>query len=248
MDELRRILEEQRKEMESVIADAEKGCRRKTEGRLRITHNKGTVQYFLRTGPQDKPGRYISKKELEIACEIAQKDYLLKLRHIAEKKQKALTAFIGTYFSEKLEDVYSGLSPDRRSIVMPYRLTDDEYAMQWQDTKFPVFYQPESGEPEDTSGIYTEKNEHVRSKSEKILADKLNLMHIPYHYEKPLRLHGYGIVHPDFTILNKRTRKEYYWEHLGMMDDASYSEKAVMKIETYEKKQHIPGRWPYSDI
>jgi len=181
MDELRRILEEQSKEMESVIADTEKGGRRKTKGRLRITHNKGTVQYFLRTGPQDRSGKYISKKELNIACEIAQKDYLLKLRHIAERKQ------------------------------------------------------------EDVSGIYTEKNEHVRSKSEKILADKLNLMHIPYHYEKPLHLHGYGIVHPDFTILNKRTRKEYYWEHLGMMDDASYSEKAVMKIETYEKNSIFPG-------
>ncbi|MFQ6929598.1 MAG: hypothetical protein ACLRR3_00115 [Eubacterium sp.] len=38
----------------------------------------------------------------------------------------------------------------------------------------------------------------------------------------PLRLKGYGTVKPDFTVLNKRTRHEYVWEHFGMMDDSIY--------------------------
>ncbi len=29
-------------------------------------------------------------------------------------------------------------------------------------------------------------------------------------------------LHPDFYVLNKRTRKAYFWEHLGKMDDPSY--------------------------
>ncbi len=85
------------------------------------------------------------------------------------------------------------------------------------------------------SEIVTEKGEVVRSKSEKILADKLNLMNIPYHYEQPLFLNGYGTIHPDFTVLNKSTRKEYYWEHFGLMDNPEYCEKAIKKIETMQK-------------
>ena len=27
------------------------------------------------------------------------------------------------------------------------------------------------------------------------------------------------IIHPDFTVLNVRTREILYWEHLGMMDN-----------------------------
>ena len=38
---------------------------------------------------------------------------------------------------------------------------------------------------------------------------------VPNHYEAPLYLKGRGIIHPDFTVLNIRTRQEYYWEPYG---------------------------------
>jgi hypothetical protein len=49
-------------------------------------------------------------------------------------------------------------------------------------------------------------------------------------------------VYPDFTVLNVRTRKEYYWEHLGMMDQAEYCKKALSRIEVYEKNGLMPGK------
>ena len=49
--------------------------------------------------------------------------------------------------------------------------------------------------------IYTERGERVRSKSEKIIADKLFLQNIPYHYERPIYLKGFGMVYPDFCCL-----------------------------------------------
>ena len=41
---------------------------------------------------------------------------------------------------------------------------------------------------------------------------------------------GYGpdaedTLHPDFYVLNKRTRKAVFWEHLGKMDDPEYCRK-----------------------
>ena len=64
---------------------------------------------------------------------------------------------------------------------------------------------------------------------------------IPYVYEQPLYLKGYGYVVPDFKILNIRTRKEYYLEHFGMMDDSEYLRKVLRKIETFQKNNIFPG-------
>jgi hypothetical protein len=49
-------------------------------------------------------------------------------------------------------------------------------------------------------------------------------------------------VYPDFTVLNVRTRKEFYWEHLGMMDQPDYCKNALSKVEIYEKNGLMPGK------
>ena len=82
----------------------------------------------------------------------------------------------------------------------------------------------------------------MRSKSEKMLADKLFAMGIPYRYEYPVQLKGYGTVYPDFTLLNVRKRKEFYLEHFGIMDDPEYSEKAIKKLEDYAKNKIYIGK------
>lgn len=56
--------------------------------------------------------------------------------------------------------------------------------------------------------IYTQKGERVRSKSEKTLADYFYYHGIPYKYECPLLLKGFGIIYPDFTFLTRRSQKE----------------------------------------
>ena len=92
-----------------------------------------------------------------------------------------------------------------------------------------------------TPELYTTKGERVRSKSEIIIADSLMRADVPYRYECPLVLKGYGKVYPDFTVLNVKLRKELYWEHLGMMDDSEYVEHALQKIATYEQNGIFPG-------
>ena len=89
--------------------------------------------------------------------------------------------------------------------------------------------------------ILTERGERVRSKSEKILADLFFRRGIPYKYECPLFLKGYGTVHPDFTFLSERTGKEIYWEHAGRMDEPEYAGSAVRKIQAYEENGIYPG-------
>jgi hypothetical protein len=238
MNEIRKLLEDELKELDKVIMYASKAAKSKAEGRLRVIRSNGTTQYCLRTGACGQPWKYLRKSDIKTACAIAQKDYVVKLLDSAQRKRSLLTDFMKDYYSSDLRTVYENLSPGRQSLVTPYGQTDAEYAAIWQDEE----YQTLGVNIQDRDcGIYTEKEELVRSKSEKIIADKLYMMHIPYHYEKPLFIDAFGTVHPDFTILNIRTREEYYWEHLGMMDRPEYCEKAINKIESYEKSGIFPG-------
>lgn len=81
----------------------------------------------------------------------------------------------------------------------------------------------------------TERGECVRSKSGKIIADKLYSLGIPYRYECPPLLEDNIKIYPDFTILKMPAREEVYLEHFGMMDDVNYVDTTIYKLNTYEK-------------
>ena len=66
-------------------------------------------------------------------------------------------------------------------------------------------------------------------------------MDLPYFYEAPLDLKGFGTVFPDFAILDLAHRKTVYLEHFGMMDDAEYCQKALNKIQAYVMNHFWPG-------
>ncbi len=86
----------------------------------------------------------------------------------------------------------------------------------------------------------------MRSKSEQILADRLYLSGIPYHYEvNRINYDVYGdayTVQPDFKILNKRTRQVFIWEHLGRLGDNDYCSDSLPKINDYIRDNLIPGK------
>ena len=88
----------------------------------------------------------------------------------------------------------------------------------------------------------TSQGEAFRSKSEWMIADILKENGVPYHYEYPLRLKGVGVIHPDFYVLNTRTRQEYFWEHMGRMDKEDYAETAIERINNYEKNGFVSGK------
>ena len=135
----------------------------------------------------------------------------------------------GTYNS-KIDYELPKLHTQRQLLVTPIEPIWEKELAKWYDSEYhgKEFY-------EGTAEIVTEKGERVRSKSEKILADYFYRNNILYQYEKPLYLKGYGTIYPDFTFLSKKTRKEIYWEHEGMMDKPEYAKSAVKKIESYQR-------------
>lgn len=118
---------------------------------------------------------------------------------------------------------------DKKMLITPYVTPIDAFVSEWKSKyetgKNDIYFKYE----------YTTENcEAVRSKSEKMIADKLLLLGIPYVYETSLTLQNGSHVFPDFILLNKRTRETLFYEHFGMMDDPDYCKKALEKLDKYE--------------
>ena len=98
--------------------------------------------------------------------------------------------------------MYGELPPARKNLVESFLMSDKQYIEDWEK----ITYEGKDFE-EGSQEIYTERGERVRSKSEKIIADKLFLQNISYHYERPIYLKGFGMVYTDLCCLDIRRRK-----------------------------------------
>lgn len=211
--------------------------------KLRATIHGGTYQYFKYKNGMNKNGTYIKKKELSTAKLLTQIEYDKKLLMILTKRIEALKS-LSDMLTENpyLQALEQMTEPKRILVNMPF-ISDEEYILNWisQDYDKLCF-------KEDAPEFYTKKGLRVRSKSELIIAELLDSFEIPYLYEKPIIFSDGHVVHPDYTILQVKTRKEIIWEHLGMMDDIEYRNNAFMKIRQYEANGYYQGKnmiWTY---
>ena len=234
MNELKELLLQEQKHLESVIAKVGNEQKDIPSGRLRISVDDGKARYYHCT--KDRYGEYISKSNIELACRLAQKTYNDSVRKKAEHRLKLITKCLDNYSDDEIEQIYNSLHMERRALVIPVEPTVEQMEEKW-------FNEQHVGKKfnEEMPVILTEKGERVRSKSEKILADYFYRNDILYKYEKPLYLDGYGIVYPDFTFFSKRLGEEIYWEHEGMMDKPEYAKKAVKKLNNYQMNGIFPG-------
>ncbi len=180
--------------------------------------------------------KYIRKSEHELIQALCQKDYNIQVLQAAQKELVQLERLKKNYPKKVCEDIYQGLGVARSCHVNPIHISDEEYIKKWKQEEY-----IRKGFGEDAPEFITDRGEQVRSKTEILIANALNKYRIPYHYEKPLYLSGFGKIHPDFTVLNVRLRKEMYWEHLGMLDNEDYREDAFRRITLYEKNNYFPG-------
>ena len=175
---------------------------------------------------------------------LAQKDYCRRFIECAAKVRSVLLNLeekgLGQSASvmyEALTSVYLGLPPGKRELVAPYVLPNEEFVAQWLS-------KPGSGPgfKDGTPEIYAERGERVRSKSEKMIADKLFMLGIPYRYESTVMLEDGSMVCPDFTILDAAERSEILFEHFGLMSDQDYQNRTVSKMEIYARNGYVLGQ------
>jgi len=233
------FLRERRLLLITVLKKVQREQEKLPQTHLRIGKSNGVVQYFEISEKEDNKGTYISKSQINKAQEIAQSQYNKKLIRLLSRQIKALDIFTKNFFEDEMTQLYKKLPLERRKLINPVTLSDKEFAKNWLTLSYDGLYFDS-----EESLLFTAKGERVRSKSELLIAEALSRRGIPYRYEYPilLEINGQEItVHPDFCCLNLRTRKEIFWEHFGLMDDSDYSQRVVVKLNTYTQNKIFLG-------
>ena len=248
IDEMLRSVKVRQKELDELIRRIKMELKHAPEGTLQVIRKRRSFQYYHvsenKTGENDKI-KYIKSADRKLASRLAQKEYARKVLKAAKQDEMCIQKMSGLKNREYYRKIFCDMHAGKQVLINPYDMSDEEYASMWLAEKKRFKEEYENANPTWVSSqdkeIITEQGERVKSKSEKILADKLFSMGIPYVYEMPVYLEGFGYIKPDFIVLNKRTREERYLEHFGLMDRPEYSEKAVMKIESFERNGIFPG-------
>lgn len=231
------VLGKRKKELEIVLEQSIQGLQNAPEGALHtIEKNSGSsFQYYIRKASGKET--YIRKNNMDLVTRLASKKYLTKTKNSALEELKDINKYLEKCSDDNIVKAYESLHKGEQILIEPFVVDDATYREQWESIEY------QGLKFSDDLPIYhTDKGERVRSKSEILIANMLKKYNIPYRYEFPLRLENGLTVHPDFTILDVRKRKNLYWEHLGMMDDLEYIRNATRKIDSYEDSGLFPGR------
>ncbi len=239
MDEQLRALENKSQDLSNLMEHITLGCVGLPAGNLQILscRNKTSFYQYFESG---EPRKYLKKSQSQLIAALAQKRYLQQVYVAAQLKKKAVDKCVAILKSDDylfdLASIYVTLPSEIRALVKPVESFDAEYARKWQQRKMLHSEMPYEAK------FKSKRGEYVRSKSELIIADRLYDAGIPYHYEVEFRnQYGKLILRPDFYVLNPRTRKEYLWEHFGMLDNEVYANDFVAKMNLYAKYNYFPG-------
>ena len=214
------------------------------EGKLKVNHSSsGSSRFYLLK--HDSTGNYVEKylskrKQQELINGLALKQYMLRLKQCVEEELMALHYFYDCYLPEDKYDAYDKLDNDRKGLIEPIF-----EPVSYLQEKLREIDKEAPADPHNENLKYTtDRGELVRSKSELVIANYLyqNRDRYDYEYEKPLFLpKANRYVRPDFTILNLKSGRTYYYEHAGMMDNYDYANGFIKKINSYITDGHMPG-------
>lgn len=206
------------------------------EGKIYIKHSNGIVRYYFVDGCSEVKEKYLGKNDTELVRQLIQKTYLEKVKNVSKTEIKVIRSMMKEYPLSVAEDIYEQMPDESKGFIHPIVIPDDQFVRRWLDTP----YTPK-GFSKDTPVFLTNNGEYVKSKSEKIIADKLLDCGIPYKYECPLAVGDNEIFHPDFTILRLSDRKIIYYEHCGKMDDPGYAEDMVARAKKFSLAGIVQG-------
>lgn len=215
------------------------------EGYLKINKTAKYPKVYLISKETKPHGKYLGKENNKVIRRYCQRDYARKILRESKVLIETIEVFLKKLppelISESLENFLAEKHLIRNQYLEKKILSDEEYTEAWQKVAY-------KGKPflDEISEFYTDRGERVRSKSEMLIANKLNSLGIPYRYEFPYKMRdrfGFRIkVYPDFTILEKDTRKEIILEHFGRMDDSEYVSHTLDKLTLYGRNGIFPGK------
>lgn len=234
-----------RRQLLNTIQKAKSDIAKAPEGILKAIKHNGSIQFYVRKDKEDFNGKYLGKKDVAIARKLAQKEYACKILKEAENQLNVMDRFLKDSDAEFAQKVWEKFNPLKKGLVVPYEVSDKEFVSKWKALEYKG-----SETPFDKNrDYYSRDGVRVRSTQESAIASAFEKNGVPYRYEFPHVFKvdtGRGFereftVYSDFTVLNERTRKEYIWEHFGMMDHERYRRQAYNKIASYSENGYFLG-------
>lgn len=199
----------------------ERQIRTLPDGKIYCERDNHYIKWFLR---KNGIKRFLPRKQRNLAEQLVKKRYyeaqLTDYHHEIDFLSSALQTF--PKFNEQTNMLLSDNSNYRALLQDALFMNHVEWATDFE----PCTKNPEALIHNTYAGI------KVRSKSEAFITNTLYSYKIPFRYECALSLGNFSVF-PDFTIQHPITKKIYYWEHFGQMDDMEYMKKAIKKFERY---------------
>ncbi len=227
----KRILKEKQK-LKTQIEQLQSELQTYPDGKLICCHHRNQCKWYQSDGHNRT---YISKKNRTLAEQLAVKKYLSCMISDLSKEKRALDFYLNHHSnapqtSQLLYDI-----PGFKELLSPFFKPTSESLAEWMN--YP--YERNLLHPEHL--IHKTISGHVvRSKSEAMICHFLYTNRIPFRYECALSLDSIT-MYPDFTIRHPETGETYYWEHFGLMDDASYCQNMASKLHRYSIHGIIPS-------
>ncbi|MDO4545975.1 MAG: hypothetical protein Q4C25_07440, partial [Bacillota bacterium] len=224
-------------EYQTQLKEQQKELKAMPPGHLTVRMRENRVNYIQILPPFQPDGQYRVKgitKDERLVKQLARKKYLeLSTKQLTIATSK-LERFLENYQEPLPQDVLRQLPKSYRQLpeewLFPEKSADDK----WVTEEY-----PRNTDREHEKIHITGRGLRVRSKSELIIAEKLDAYNLPYRYEQLIGYENY-VFSPDFII--KARRRLFYWEHCGMMADPRYRKRNKWKLTMYEKMGIVPWK------
>lgn len=229
-------LKAREKDLLEIIDELRTRVAEAPEGKLRIAHKGEKIQYYHREKRTDKTGKYIRCKDTDMPRLLAQGDYDSGLLKAAISELKVVRKLIESNMLTEINNKTKLMSAEKLKLITSLDDLRRNFIEKWSIVDYDrrIF---RDGDPE----YYASDGTRVHSKSEVIILDTYLRHNIPCHYEKPLVI-GDAVFRPDFYLLNTRTMKSFYHEHLGMMGNSNYAAQTIKKLKFLEKNGIVLGK------
>lgn len=193
------------------------------EGSLNLNYKAGKHYYIEYNGGKQKG----ISRNIDRVYELARKEYLerklavlAKEREVLKRNEADIALCRDSDIEEKIIKKYSQLDFDR--------IIYSEKELDWYRNR-------ESQNPYMRENLIyaTESGNLMRSKSERFIGDFIECKRRLYRYEPKIVIDG-KMLYPDFMVL-RQDGEVVIWEHLGLMDNAEYFNRTMLKLHEYRK-------------
>lgn len=206
------------------------------EGRLIQTMRGKNMNYLQATGSGSTLKRHGITGNTKTIQGLARKKYLEEEQKLLETDILGLTRLLNTYVDPSAEHILSRLPTRYRQLPesMFFPPSEQTIVNDWASEPY----------EQNTRNLHekihiTGRGLRVRSKSELIIADKLDQYHIIYRYDSLIYFENH-VFSPDFIFMTKNGLM--YWEHCGKMSEPGYRSSNEWRLSNYKRMGIVPWK------